>query len=162
MTAHDLQSGPPRRWSEQLGGIRWLPRLIDKTRAALAGTLGTYLFGQSPVDRALLSELGLSHGDFAAIVRAAPDDEAVLAAIASRDAPALDRARAWSAAMPRRYGVFLWLIDVDDGYRASPLRAPIGLAADAISLAAKRWWPSRAADPDAGVRIERREPGRSS
>ena len=159
MTVQNLQSGPPRRWSEQLGGIYWLPRLIDKTRAALAGTLGGYLFGQSPMDRALLRALGLSHGDFATIVLDARDDEAVLASIASRDSPALERARAWSAAMPRRNGLFLWFLDVDDGYRASWLRVPIAFVADGISRAAKSLWPSRAADVDKGVRDERREPG---
>jgi len=35
----DLSQGPPRRWNEEIGGIKWLPRLIDKTRAALAGKL---------------------------------------------------------------------------------------------------------------------------
>ncbi|MGB8519688.1 MAG: DUF5069 domain-containing protein, partial [Candidatus Tumulicola sp.] len=78
MTERDLHAGPPRRWSEEIDGICWLPRLIDKTRAALAGTLGDYLFGQSPMDRALLRALGLSHREFAAIVRAAAGDDAVL------------------------------------------------------------------------------------
>ena len=158
MTVRDLQSSPPRRWSEQLDGIYWLPRLIDKTRAALAGTLGGYLFGQSPMDGALLRALGVSHRDFAAIVLGAPDDEAVLASLASRDSTALERARAWSAKMPRRNGLFLWFLDVDDGYRASWLRAPIALGADGISRAAKWLRPSRAADPDAGPRPDRREP----
>ena len=61
MEARDLTVVPPRRWSESLGGITWLPRLIDKARAALNGTLGSYLYGQSPMDRGLLKQLGLSH-----------------------------------------------------------------------------------------------------
>ena len=36
----DLGQHPPRRWSETLAGMIWLPRLIDKVRAFQAGTLG--------------------------------------------------------------------------------------------------------------------------
>lgn len=126
-----------------MNGIYWLPRLIDKTRAALAGTLGDYLFGQSPMDRALLRELKLSHRDFAAIVRDAPSDDAVLAAITVRDPQAPERARAWSAALPARNRLFLWLLDVDDGYRASRLTAPVKLGATAVSRIAKALWPAR-------------------
>ncbi|HTU82892.1 MAG TPA: DUF5069 domain-containing protein, partial [Candidatus Acidoferrales bacterium] len=81
----DLRVGPPRRWSERLAGIYWLPRILDKARAAMAGTLGTYLYGQSPVDRALLRELGMSHRAFAALVHDAGDDEGVVAALQARD-----------------------------------------------------------------------------
>jgi hypothetical protein len=149
MTVRDLHAGPPRRWSEEIGGICWLPRLIDKTRAALAGTLGDYLFGQSPVDRGLLRALGMSHRDFASIVRDAPGDDAVLAAIAARDQQAPARARAWSVAMPARSRLFLWLLDVDDGYCATPFGAPIKFGANVISRTVKRLWPSRAAEPAA-------------
>lgn len=153
-TARDLRAGAPRRWSERLGGIYWLPRLIDKTRAALSGTLGTYLFGQSPMDRALLRALRLTHHDFATIVRSAGDDDAVLGAIAALDPQAVPRARAWSAEMPSRNGLFLWLLDVDDGYRASWLRRPIKLGANAVSATAKWLWPSRAAEPPDADRAE--------
>ncbi|HEY5425095.1 MAG TPA: DUF5069 domain-containing protein, partial [Candidatus Tumulicola sp.] len=125
--------------------LYWLPRLIDKARAAMAGRLGTYLFGQSPIDRGLLGALGLSHREFAAIVKNARDDDAVLAALAARDPAALGRARAWSDRLSATHRPFLWILDVDDGYRATPLRAPIAAMADAVSRAAKRLWPSSAA-----------------
>jgi hypothetical protein len=150
MTARDLQTAPPRRWSDRLAGIYWLPRLIDKARAALAGRLGDYLFGQSPMDRGLLRTLGLSHRGFASIVRGAADDDAVLAAIAQRDPEALQRARVWSEALPEQHRLFFWFVDVDDGYRTTWLRGPIAVAANAISRAAKRFWPSRAAERAAG------------
>lgn len=98
------------------------------------------------MDRALLRELGLSHRDFAAIVRDARGDEGVLAAIGSRDPGAVARARAWSAAMPGRNRLFLWVLDVDDGYRTSRLGPAIRLCANALSHAVKRVWPSRAAE----------------
>src|SRR5579884_4274192 len=75
MQALDLRATPPRRWSDELDGIRWLPRMIDKARAAMKGTLGDYLYGQSPMDRSLLRALGLSYKDFTRIVREAGDDD---------------------------------------------------------------------------------------
>jgi hypothetical protein len=156
MEARDLRTSPPRRWSVALSDIYWLPRLIDKTRAALAGTLGDYLFGQSPIDRSLLNELGLSHRDLATIVgRTGDDDDAVLSALASRDPASLERARAWSKGLPERYGLFLWFIDVDDGYCGTWLRAPIVVVATAVSRAAKRLWPSHAPDGPAGAASEK-------
>jgi len=117
MEARDLTVVPPRRWSESLGGITWLPRLIDKARAALQGTLGAYLYGQSPMDRGLLRQLGLSHRELAVIVKNAADDEAVLAALIARDPEAVERARRWTAAeLPDRHRLFLYLMDFDDGY----------------------------------------------
>ncbi|HKU81364.1 MAG TPA: DUF5069 domain-containing protein [Candidatus Tumulicola sp.] len=152
MDAADLRRGPPRRWSERLDGIYWLPRLIDKTRAALSGTLGTYLYGQSPMDRGLLRALQCSHQDFAEIVLHAGSDDGVVAALRVRDRGSLERARDWSARLPARHRLFLWLIDVDDGYRASWLRPPIAVAANALSNLAKRLWPSRAAERAAARR----------
>jgi Domain of unknown function (DUF5069) len=105
----------PRRWSDELGGIRWLPRLIDKAKMDSGGALGAYLFGHSPIDRGLLTRLGLTTAEFASIVAASPDDAAVLAALRSRG---FDEARVqrWSARLPQPYQVFIRIIDVDDGY----------------------------------------------
>lgn len=152
MDAADLRRGPPRRWSERLDGIYWLPRLIDKTRAALSGTLGTYLFGQSPMDRGLLRALGCSHRDFAEIVRDAAGDDEVAAALQARDRLSLERARVWSARLPERHRLFFWLIDVDDGYRPSWLRPPIAAGADAMCRLVKRLMPSHAAERAAAAR----------
>ncbi len=145
--AKDLAAVPPRRWSEQLAGIYWLPRLIDKARSALSGTLGGYLFGQSPMDRGLLQELGLSHREFAVIVKNAPSDDAVLEAIRARDPAALDRARRWSEPLPREHKLFFWIIDVDDGYRDSgPVYAIIRPVGNAFGNLIKRLMPSKAAE----------------
>jgi hypothetical protein len=147
MEAKDLRSGPPRRWSEQLGGIYWLPRLIDKARAAMAGTLGDYLYGQSPMDHGLLRELGLSHREFAVLVKNAGDDAGVLAALEARDPAALSRAKAWSEPLPREHKMFFFFIDIDDGYRNSGrMHGAVTLVAAGISRTAKRLWPSNAAD----------------
>lgn len=146
MDAADLRHRPPRRWNERLDGIYWLPRLIDKTRAALSGTLGTYLYGQSPMDCALLRALGCSHRDFAAMVLDTNGDGQVAAALLEHDPHSLERARAWSARLPERHRLFFWLIDVDDGYRSSWLRPPIVTGANLIARLVKRFLPSRDAE----------------
>ena len=143
----DLRDGPPRRWSERIGGIPWLPRLIDKTRAAQAGTLGAYLFGQSPIDRECLHVFGLGHRAFAEIVAASGNDEDVLTALAARDPHALERAHAWAERFEKRHALFLFVLDVDDGYANGALRAckpVVNIFANALTWTIKRVWPSRA------------------
>lgn len=115
----------PRRWTETLGGIRWLPRLIDKARMAQRGELGTYLFGHSPVDIGLLRRLHMTTREFADIVAASPDDDAVLAALRARgwDDARLSR---WSARLPMRHAWIIGLIDRDEDHVAKgPWLVPI-------------------------------------
>ena len=88
------------------------------------GTLGAYLLGHSPVDRALLRRLGITTREFAQLVEDAPDDAAVLSALRLRgfDEP---RVRRWSESFEKRYRGFIHLWDLDDGYVApSPLERP--------------------------------------
>jgi len=113
-----IAAAVPRRWSEDIDGIRWLPRLIDKARLWNRGALGSYLFGHSPVDRALLTRLGVTTDDFGAIVAASPDDAAVLAALRARGFDEA-RVRRWSDCLPKPYQLFLWMIDLDEG-RVAP------------------------------------------
>ncbi|MFN2448218.1 MAG: AI-2E family transporter [Candidatus Baltobacteraceae bacterium] len=123
MQAKDLRAQAPRRWSEELGGIVWLPRMIDKTRSAIAGTLGDYLYGQSPIDRGLLRALGVTHKDFTGIVRrSGGDDGKVLAALQARSEDSLRLARRWSENLSKRHGLLMYLIDLDDGYSGGPLQ----------------------------------------
>lgn len=147
LMSKDLTAGPPRRWTQELGGIRWLPRLIDKTRAARAGTLGDYLYGHSPVDQALLRALGLGYRDFTAIIGDSPSDDAVLRAL-ERDVPdGVGRARGWSRTMPRTFGVLLLLVDIDDGYLGGPLillKGPANAVSGVFTRWLKRRFPSRA------------------
>ena len=129
METIDLTLAPPRRWSDELGGIRWLPRIIDKARAALAGRLGSYLYGQSPGDENLLRILGTDYPTFTQIVKYAPDDAAVLAALEARFPEGVARARRWtSRPLPPVFRPLTWMLDFDDGYIDGPLapvRAPI-------------------------------------
>src|SRR5271155_4189242 len=74
----------PRRWNVEVDGIRWIPRMIDKARMRQNGTLGAYLMGHSPVDKALLKRLNMTTDEFVQIANANPDDAAVLAALRQR------------------------------------------------------------------------------
>ena len=107
----------PRRWTVEIDGIRWLPRLIDKARMRERGQLGSYLLGHSPVDRAFFARAGVGTEEFAAIVRASPDDAAVLAALRARPGWNDARIRRWSARFPATYRHLIPLWDMDEGYR---------------------------------------------
>jgi hypothetical protein len=136
MNATDLQRGAPPRWSDAVDGIIWLPRLAAKVRAHDAGTLGSYLLGQSPIDDEFLRAAQLDYAGFIGVVRAMPDDASVLAAIDAISAGAVDRLRLWSLEMPVRRRTFMRVLDIDDGYDrpvwlnklhalASPLLGPL-------------------------------------
>ena len=122
--------------------------MIDKARAAMHGSLGDYLYGQSPVDRSLLRALGISYKDFTRIVReSGGDDQQVLAALEARCPEGMELARRWSEHLPRRR-MLLFIIDLDDGYSGGPLQAIRGLIRFLYSVVA-RWmryrWPAHGA-----------------
>jgi hypothetical protein len=139
----DLRVGPPRRWSVELDGVAWLPRLIDKARAASTGALGGYLYGQSPTDSGLLKTLGIGYRSFAELVSRAPDDRMVAALLTARDPEAMTRARAWSEDLRRNHKAFLWAMDVDDGYRpgAAWAKRPVNTLTNAFTALVKRVIP---------------------
>ena len=147
MISRDLSKVPPRRWNEELAGIKWLPRLIDKTRATLDGTLGPYLFGQSPMDRSFLRAIGLRHRDLTRIVANSLTDDDVFRTIFAQTPEGVERARAWSATLQARHAWFLFILDLDDGYLDGRywrmLRAPTNAAANLVSAVVKRLWPAR-------------------
>ena len=58
ISAPDLTQRPPRSPRVRLGGYVLLPRLLDKGRAAIAGTLGDYQYN-CPLDQRVLGFLGL-------------------------------------------------------------------------------------------------------
>jgi mannose-6-phosphate isomerase-like protein (cupin superfamily) len=69
-----------------LEGYAWLPRMIDKARAARAGTLGDAVH-PCPVDRRTLKHLGVSFEDFTAIVARTETDDEVLAELRALGIP---------------------------------------------------------------------------
>jgi len=75
-----------------LGGYPWLPRMIDKARARLAGTLGTMVH-PCPVDRMCLARLRVGFVEFTELIRATETDEQVLTGL--RALGAATPAQAW-------------------------------------------------------------------
>ena len=73
----DLTKRPPRSpHCKDVGGVVFASRTADKARAARAGKLGEYTFGEeSPGDRYLLSELGLSFDEFQEAAVNNPNDD---------------------------------------------------------------------------------------
>ena len=57
--AKDLTLVKPAPLDCELEGYAWIPRMLDKARASLAGTEGSYMFG-CPVDHTCMARLGVS------------------------------------------------------------------------------------------------------
>lgn len=70
----DLRVHPPRNAREQLAGLVFLPRTIDKVRAKLQHTSGFYRVGPGLSIR-LFEWLGISEEDFTQAVRDATSDD---------------------------------------------------------------------------------------
>jgi hypothetical protein len=79
----DLRAHPPRSPRVMLGGLYFLARTIDKTRAKLQGTLGPYKIGPG-LSAYLLEWLGITEDDFTEAVRTATNDDEVVAWLHAR------------------------------------------------------------------------------
>ncbi len=78
----DLRTHPPRGPREQLAGLVFLPRQIDKARAKLQGTLGLYKLGGG-LGGYFFEWLGITEEQFTEAVRGARSDDDVAAWIAA-------------------------------------------------------------------------------
>ncbi len=96
--APDLTRHPPRSPRTRLGGFVHLPRLIDKARAALAGTNGDYHFN-CPMDQRFWTFTGVNPDAFLAEVKAGRTDSELLAYALANCSPARHPSEiaAWSA-----------------------------------------------------------------
>ena len=74
----DLRTHPPRSPRAMLGGLYFLARTIDKTRAKLQGTLGLYKVTPG-MSGYLLEWLGIGEDAFTDAVRNAKTDDEVVA-----------------------------------------------------------------------------------
>lgn len=63
----------PRSRQLSMGGVPWLPRITDKARAKLRGTIGDYIY-PCPADKKFLEKLGISAETFTQIIQNAPTD----------------------------------------------------------------------------------------
>jgi Domain of unknown function (DUF5069) len=73
----DLREHPPRSPHHMLGGLYFLARTIDKTRAKIQGTLGLYKVSPG-LSGYLLEWLGLTEEEFTEAVRNARSDDDVV------------------------------------------------------------------------------------
>ena len=67
----DLRTTEPRSPHEKLCGVKLLARIIDKGRAAIAGTLGPYEFFDCPLDRLFFDAINTSRNEFLDMLRQA-------------------------------------------------------------------------------------------
>lgn len=88
----DLTTDEPRGLDAELEGYAWLPRMLDKARATLAGTAGGYLFG-CPVDHTCMARLGITPELVLDLAARHADDHAVLDALRANGIP--PAAEAW-------------------------------------------------------------------
>src|ERR1700760_4151169 len=84
--ARDLTVEGPRAFGVELDGYAHLPRMLDKARATLAGTNGTYMFG-CPVDHTCMARLGIVPEDVLELAARHADDGRVLGALRDRGIP---------------------------------------------------------------------------
>lgn len=70
----DLRQQFPRSVRERLGGYVHVARMIDKCRAAAAGTLGEYIY-PCPMDKRFLEFVGISADEFLDAVQSRTDEE---------------------------------------------------------------------------------------
>jgi hypothetical protein len=73
----DLRQHPPRSPRDMLGGIYFLARTIDKTRAKIQGTLGPYKI-QPGISGYVFEGLGITEDQFTEAVRNAKSDDDVV------------------------------------------------------------------------------------
>jgi hypothetical protein len=99
-THPDLTRHPPRSPRVRLGGFVHLPRLLDKTRAVVAGRQGEYQF-PCPLDERFFAFTGIPSPAFVEAVRAGHNDADMLAWVRARLTPPRSAAEivAWSDAL---------------------------------------------------------------
>lgn len=79
MNAKDLTREFPRGPLEELGGLPWLARLIDKVRALHAGTLGEYAPFPCGGDRRFLATMGLEPEPLSELIKSGASDDQIRA-----------------------------------------------------------------------------------
>jgi quercetin dioxygenase-like cupin family protein len=92
MNAKDLRVVEPEPFDCELDGYAYIPRMLDKARATLAGTNGRYFFG-CPVDHTCMARLAVSPELVRELAATHDDDRDVLAALQRHGIPSA--ADAW-------------------------------------------------------------------
>jgi len=140
----DLRVRYPRSVREKLGGYVHLGRMIDKAKAANAGTLGEYIY-PCPLDKRLLDFVEISAEEFQGGVKGRNDRE-IVEWFTTRGKPHTDKeVQAWNQTMLTRgpdteekWEYFKTLRDAID-----PTRTDIESWADLLDLEEGRTVPAR-------------------
>jgi hypothetical protein len=111
----DLRQHPPRRWSETVAGMIWLPRLIDKVRAFQAQTLGTYAY-PSALDQSFMRRFQLTPAFVELLVRETPSDDAIGTAIRQHLRLTDQEVARRCTVFRDKYRLAFSVLDRDDGY----------------------------------------------
>jgi len=91
MNAKDLREVEPAPLDCELDGYAWIPRMLDKARATIAGTQGRYLFG-CPVDHTCMARLGIGPELVLELAERYDDDREVLQELLARGIPSAKEA----------------------------------------------------------------------
>jgi quercetin dioxygenase-like cupin family protein len=89
--AKDLSLVEPHPLDCELDGYAWIPRMLDKARATLAGTNGSYAFG-CPVDHTCMARLDVSPQLILELAGRYAGDREVLAALQDHGIPSATEA----------------------------------------------------------------------
>jgi mannose-6-phosphate isomerase-like protein (cupin superfamily) len=89
--ARDLTVEAPRAFGVELEGYAHLPRMLDKARATLAGTAGSYQFG-CPVDHTCMARLDVTPEVVLELAARHGDDRSVLEALRAHGIPSAEEA----------------------------------------------------------------------
>ena len=103
LTAPDLTKRPPRSPRVRLGGYCILPRMLDKGRATLAGTVGEFKFN-CPLDQQFVKFAGIDAKALLALLKKGKGDGELLAWVnkTSKTKPSVTDILAWSAFQDQR------------------------------------------------------------
>lgn len=120
---------PQRSGCDELAGCMWLGRMLEKARRAEEygdAALGSYLFGgRDYLDAKLLSSLGLNEMDIRRIVRSEPNDEKAGHVVLQHAGWTARDVAEFNRRFVRRYGIFLAMLDADEGRRKPSLGTKI-------------------------------------
>ena len=99
----DLTQRPPRSVRTRLGGYAMLPRMLDKCRAELAGTQGSFHY-DCPNDQRILTFLGIDAAALRSEIASGKGDGELLAWITAnqRNNPTPAEIEAWSDSIDKR------------------------------------------------------------
>ena len=90
ITAKDLTKDFPRSPLEELDGLPWLPRMIDKVRALQAGTLGDYNPYPCGGDRYFLGVAGVDGDQLKSLIDSGAGDTEIGRCVINHATPGLE------------------------------------------------------------------------